>query len=177
MMYAERHSDSGDIIIGKSSARPYSADFLGLMENNFWGNEFTLYDDGIPEKYLSALPTGFVRVRQQKGFIKFDSNILGEQPRMLKAHVDDAGEARVFENLPPRWNERTECYTLNFYGRVSWPSAKNFELIEAGDPDTIYLLFGKVGRDTFNLDYRSPLTMFQAFCIALSALSRKRIVS
>lgn len=84
---------------------------------------------------------------------------------------------RVFENLPPKWNERTECYTLNFYGRVSWPSAKNFELIEADDPDTIYLLFGKVGRDTFNLDYRSPLTMFQAFCIALSALARKRIVS
>ena len=177
MMYAERHSDSGDIVIGKTTSQAYSSDYIGVMENNFWGNEFNLYDDGIPEKHVAMFPTGFVRGRTPRGYIKFDSNILGEQPRMLKVKVEDEGETRVFQNLPPKWNERTECYTLNFYGRVSWPSAKNFELVSLDDPDTIYLLFGKVGRDTFNLDYRSPLTMFQAFCIALSALARKRIVS
>ena len=176
MMYAERHGDSGDIVIGKTSGEQFGEGYLAVMENNFWGNEFTLYDDGVPDKVIAHFPEGFVRKREQRAFIKFDSNILGEQPRMLKVTVKDDGVDRTFQNLPPKWNDRTECYTLNFYGRVSWPSAKNFELIEE-DPDTIYLLFGKVGRDTFNLDYRSPLTMLQAFAIALSALARKRIVS
>lgn len=81
------------------------------------------------------------------------------------------------KNLPPKWNERTECYTLNFYGRVSRASAKNFQLVTPGDQDTIYLMFGKIGTESFHLDFRSPISMYQAFCIALASLARKRVVA
>ena len=32
-------------------------------------------------------------------------------------------------NKPPRWNETTQSHCLNFGGRVTQPSIKNFQLI------------------------------------------------
>lgn len=50
-------------------------------------------------------------------------------------------------------------------------------MIMPEDPDTIYFMFGKASRDAFHLDYRSPLSMLQAFSIGLTSLARKRVVS
>ena len=35
-------------------------------------------------------------------------------------------------NKPPRWNEQVGAYVLNFNGRVTMASVKNFQLV---DPD------------------------------------------
>ena len=59
-------------------------------------------------------------------------------------------------------------YRLNFHGRVSVPSVKNFQLVSPNDIDDIICQFGKVGEDKFHLDYKAPLNAVQAFCIALS---------
>ena len=59
-------------------------------------------------------------------------------------------------------------YRLNFKGRVTVPSVKNFQLVAPDDIDYIVSQFGKVGEDRFNLDFRAPLNAFQAFAIALS---------
>jgi hypothetical protein len=42
-------------------------------------------------------------------------------------------------NKPPRWNEATQTHCLNFGGRVTMPSIKNFQLIT--DNDGAYFLF------------------------------------
>jgi len=179
MMYAERWSDSSDIIICKSEGVAYSEQYLGYITNNFWGNGFDLYDHGVDDKVAKRLPAGFVKKREHKLKVHYDTNILGDNPRSLQCWlVDDATQTKIeFRNVPPRWNERTECYTLNFYGRVSRASAKNFQLVMPEDPNTIYLMFGKIGRDSFHLDYRCPFSMFQAFAIALCSLARKRVVA
>lgn len=36
-------------------------------------------------------------------------------------------------NKPPRWNEATQSHCLNFGGRVTLPSIKNFQLIAEKD--------------------------------------------
>jgi len=59
-------------------------------------------------------------------------------------------------------------YRLNFNGRVTVPSVKNFQLVEQGDRDTVLMQFGKVGEDRFHMDFRAPLTAVQAFAIVLS---------
>ena len=59
-------------------------------------------------------------------------------------------------------------YRLNFYGRVSKPSVKNFQLVNIDDPDDIICQFGKVGEDKFHLDFKAPMSAFQAFGIALT---------
>ena len=59
-------------------------------------------------------------------------------------------------------------YRLNFYGRVSHPSVKNFQIVSVDDPDDIICQFGKVGDDKFHLDFKAPISPFQAFGIALT---------
>ena len=59
-----------------------------------------------------------------------------------------------------------QCWCLNFRGRVTVPSVKNFQLIDGGTPGNnadkpVLLQFGKIGRDLFTMDYRYPLTAYQ----------------
>ncbi|CAD5166075.1 tubby-like F-box protein 8 [Musa acuminata AAA Group] len=105
---------------------------------------------------------------------------------------DEGGEAKerplVLRNKPPRWHEQLQCWCLNFRGRVTVASVKNFQLIAASQPaagaptpsqpapsehDKIILQFGKVAKDMFTMDYRYPLSAFQAFAICLSSFDTK----
>ncbi|WVZ14306.1 hypothetical protein V8G54_011872 [Vigna mungo] len=101
----------------------------------------------------------------------------------------------VLKNKAPRWHEQLQCWCLNFRGRVTVASVKNFQLIAATQPpaagggappppppssqppqsdhDKIILQFGKVGKDIFTMDYRYPLSAFQAFAICLTSFDTK----
>ncbi|KAJ4833956.1 Tubby-like F-box protein 7 [Turnera subulata] len=88
----------------------------------------------------------------------------------------------VLRNKAPRWHEHLQCWCLNFHGRVTVASVKNFQLVATvdqsqpggkGDEDTVLLQFGKVGDDTFTMDYRQPLSAFQAFAICLTSFGTK----
>lgn len=81
--------------------------------------------------------------------------------------------ALVLHNKAPRWNENMRAFCLNFGGRVSVASVKNFQLVAEGDPDTVVLQFGKAGDETFTCDFRWPLTPLQAFGICLSSFDSK----
>lgn len=109
---------------------------------------------------------------------------------------DDNGEEASFrplilKNKQPRWHEQLQCWCLNFRGRVTVASVKNFQLVAARQPqpqgtgaaaatapphpeqDKVILQFGKVGKDMFTMDYRYPLSAFQAFAICLSSFDTK----
>ncbi|XP_010500111.1 PREDICTED: tubby-like F-box protein 5 [Camelina sativa] len=107
----------------------------------------------------------------------------------------------LLRNKPPRWHPQLQCWCLNFRGRVTIASVKNFQLVSAAavqpcsgsdatktlttrpsppaqqpgpsDHEKIILQFGKVGKDMFNMDYRYPLSAFQAFAICLSSFDTK----
>ncbi|CAN6341877.1 unnamed protein product [Urochloa humidicola] len=96
----------------------------------------------------------------------------------------------VLRNKPPRWHEQLQCWCLNFRGRVTIASVKNFQLIASSsqppatgaptpsqpappDQDKVILQFGKVAKDMFTMDYRYPLSAFQAFAICLSSFDTK----
>lgn len=76
-------------------------------------------------------------------------------------------------NKPPKWNDQIGAYVLNFNKRVTEASVKNFQLIHSEDPETVYLQFGRVGKEDFNLDFRWPLSPFQAFAMCLSSFDYK----
>ncbi|CAM9391353.1 unnamed protein product [Ectocarpus sp. 12 AP-2014] len=59
-------------------------------------------------------------------------------------------------------------YRLNFHGRVTVPSVKNFQLVSPDDTLHTVCQFGKVGEDRFHLDYRAPINAFQALCISIA---------
>ncbi|GKC72266.1 tubby-like F-box protein 3 [Tanacetum coccineum] len=57
----------------------------------------------------------------------------------------------MLKNKAPRWHEQLQCWCLNFNGRVTVASVKNFQLVaslENGDENVI-IQFGKVGKDAF----------------------------
>ncbi|SCM11359.1 conserved Plasmodium protein, unknown function [Plasmodium chabaudi adami] len=53
---------------------------------------------------------------------------------------------------------------------------EKFEIIN-NDQDEIFLIFGKNSKDLFTLDFRHPLSSFEAFSIAISSLLKKKAVS
>ncbi|KAG5051167.1 hypothetical protein AAZX31_02G076900 [Glycine max] len=110
----------------------------------------------------------------------------------VAGNEEEQGKGRplVLKNKSPRWHEQLQCWCLNFRGRVTVASVKNFQLIAATQPpaagaptpssqpaqsdhDKIILQFGKVGKDIFTMDYRYPLSAFQAFAICLTSFDTK----
>ncbi|RCV44805.1 hypothetical protein SETIT_9G404200v2 [Setaria italica] len=86
----------------------------------------------------------------------------------------------VLKNKSPRWHEQLQCWCLNFRGRVTVASVKNFQLVASEDNgsgnqenDKVILQFGKIGKDLFTMDYRYPISAFQAFAICLSSFDTK----
>jgi len=73
----------------------------------------------------------------------------------------------------PRWNAKRSTLSLDFFGRCTMASAKNFQLEVAGKPDKVKLLFGKVGISQFVLDFQRPLSPIQAFAAAISTTAWK----
>lgn len=88
----------------------------------------------------------------------------------------------VLKNKSPRWHEQLQCWCLNFKGRVTVASVKNFQLVADIDSsldappeehERVILQFGKIGKDIFTMDYRYPLSAFQAFAICISSFDTK----
>lgn len=80
----------------------------------------------------------------------------------------------ALQNRPPWWNVELGSFVLNFGGRVSVASVKNFQLCERTNQDMIMLQFGRInGRHSFTMDFQHPLTAVQAFSIAISSLQSK----
>ena len=83
------------------------------------------------------------------------------------------GRMEVFCTKEPTF-ERGQ-YRLNFRGRVTTPSVKNFQIVHTShdgasqSPNSeVIVQFGRVSDNTFHLDFKKPFNMFQAFGIALA---------
>mmetsp|Transcript_7893 Transcript_7893/g.17770 ORF Transcript_7893/g.17770 Transcript_7893/m.17770 type:complete len:692 (+) Transcript_7893:1036-3111(+) len=77
------------------------------------------------------------------------------------------------ENKPPSWNEEVGAYVLNFNGRVTMASVKNFQLYAQNDKEDQIMQFGRIGKDDFTMDVSYPLSPMQAFAIAMSSFDSK----
>ena len=67
-----------------------------------------------------------------------------------------------------------QAYCLNFNGRVTHASVKNFQLVDEADEDErVVLQFGKVGKDMFTMDFQWPMNATQAFAICLTSFDSK----
>uniref|UniRef100_A0A5F9D6E1 Tubby-like protein n=1 Tax=Oryctolagus cuniculus TaxID=9986 RepID=A0A5F9D6E1_RABIT len=174
--------------------------FIGKLRSNLLGNRFTVFDNGQnPQRGGSGTDVG--SLRQELAAVIYETNVLGFRgPRRMTVIIPgmSADNERVpirprnasdgllvrwqnktleslieLHNKPPIWNEDSGSYTLNFQGRVTQASVKNFQIVHADDPDYIVLQFGRVAEDAFTLDYRYPLCALQAFAIALSSFDGK----
>jgi tubby-related protein 1 len=82
-------------------------------------------------------------------------------------------QVTVLHNKSPKWNDALNAYCLNFGGRVTEASVKNFQLVTDAEPDAMVLQFGKVSDSCFTCDFMWPLSPLQAFCICLASFDNK----
>lgn len=174
--------------------------FVGKVRSNFVGTEFVAYDDGVAPDQKPP-PSDRAQLRQEIAVINYASNVLGSRgPRKMKIAVPKVtadGRRVVFQpeseedsmmarfkagyiqdmvllvNKPPKWNEQVGAYVLNFSGRVTMASVKNFQLVSPEDHDSVLLQFGRTGKDMFTMDYQWPLSPVQAFSICMSSFDYK----
>mmetsp|Transcript_15404 Transcript_15404/g.18779 ORF Transcript_15404/g.18779 Transcript_15404/m.18779 type:complete len:315 (-) Transcript_15404:813-1757(-) len=168
-----------------------SKNYIGKLRANFAGTEFQIYDAGDDHDSRTEL-----------GAVIYTSNVLGSRgPRKMQVAVpkiieqqdaknsddtpcivsDILGKMKAHDysqlvytiNKPPRWNEQVGAYVLNFNGRVTMASVKNFQLVQPDEQESILLQFGRVGKDEFTMDFQWPMTPFAAFAITLSSFDSK----
>ncbi|XP_052001601.1 tubby protein homolog isoform X2 [Xyrauchen texanus] len=173
--------------------------FIGKLRSNLMGTKFTVYDSGVnPVKTTSSLEAG--NLRQELAAICYETNVLGfKGPRKMSviipgmnmdhervsirprndhesllARWQNKSTENVIElhNKTPVWNDDTQSYVLNFHGRVTQASVKNFQIIHDND-HYIVMQFGRVAEDVFTMDYNYPMCALQAFAIALSSFDSK----
>ncbi|VBB26685.1 unnamed protein product, partial [Acanthocheilonema viteae] len=100
--------------------------------------------------------------------------IFEEQESILERWKNrKADDLIAMHNKSPVWNEDSQSYVLNFHGRVTQPSVKNFQIIHDADPKYIVMQFGRIGYDAFTMDFRYPLSALQAFGIAMTSFHGK----
>ncbi|KAE8705004.1 Anaphase promoting complex 10 isoform 1 [Hibiscus syriacus] len=92
-----------------------------------------------------------------------------------------SGEPLTLKTKAPRWHEQLQCWCLNFRGRVTVASVKNFQLVAAVEPannvspeeqDKVILQFweNRQGHLHHGFDTLYP---FQAFAVCLSSFDTK----
>lgn len=189
------------ISMSEDDLRRDSHNYLGKLRANFVGTEFKIYDNGSNPDDVDNDDTDSNHARQELGVVQYESNVMGSRgPRRMQVGlprvVDTEGavfqptvgskdsmmakfKKRDFTNMvvaynkPPRWNDTVGAFVLNFNGRVTMASVKNFQLITHDDQDQIILQFGRIAKDEFTMDFQWPMTPFQAFAVTLSSFDSK----
>jgi len=111
--------------------------------------------------------------------VSISSRDLGEFPQ---GEVSKANGYHGPQKQSPTVARALAMLVLELPWRVTVASVKNFQLVATPDPghpdsigdeETVLLQFGKVDSDIFTMDYRQPLSAFQAFAICLSSFGTK----
>uniref|UniRef100_A0A2K5CNX0 TUB like protein 2 n=1 Tax=Aotus nancymaae TaxID=37293 RepID=A0A2K5CNX0_AOTNA len=169
-----------------------------LDRSNALGTKFTIFDNGVnPDREHLIRDTA--RIRRELGAVCYDTNALGflgpremivvlpetdsqnqiisvqpltEQESLLsRIQRGDNQGLLVLHNKTPSWNHKNRVFVLDFHGRVTMTSVKNFQIMHPKDPERLVLQFGRVAPDTFTMDFGFPLSPLQAFAICLSSFN------
>ncbi|KAG9471344.1 hypothetical protein GDO78_015136 [Eleutherodactylus coqui] len=134
--------------------------FIGKLRSNLMGTKFTVYDSGEnPIKARGLLDSG--SVRQELAAVCYETNVLGfKGPRKMSVLIPGMNinherspfqpqnesetllsrwqskrQENIIElhNKAPVWNDDTQSYVLNFHGRVTHASVKNFQIVHDND--------------------------------------------
>ncbi|XP_062838094.1 tubby-related protein 3 isoform X1 [Anolis carolinensis] len=174
--------------------------FIGKLRSNLMGTKFTVYDHGVSPIKAQGLVEK-AHTRHEMAAICYETNVLGfKGPRKMSVIIPgmnlnheripirprnehesllakwqnkDMDNLIELHNKAPIWNDDTQSYVLNFHGRVTQASVKNFQIVHENDPDYIVMQFGRVAEDIFTLDFNYPMCALQAFAIGLSSFDSK----
>ncbi|KZC12487.1 Tubby-related protein 4 [Dufourea novaeangliae] len=89
----------------------------------------------------------------------------------ISSHKSEAVRRElVMHNKAPMWNESSQVYQLDFGGRVTQESAKNFQIEFKGRQ---VMQFGRIDGNAYTLDFQYPFSALQAFAVALANVTQR----
>lgn len=126
------------------------------------------WGDRGPIKMIATIPAVDSESRRKiiKPIEEKDVNQLQALREKAGGTPDSVGIV-VLRNKEAKIRPDTGAYVLDFGGRATFPSVKNFQLVPPGS-DEIMLQFGKIGKDEFTMDVRWPMSPAQGFAICLT---------
>lgn len=173
-----------------------SESVVGKVRGNTIGSRYLITDGGVaPDRTVAPS-----MLRKELGFVHFEFDSGGPsrieawipavapggvpavwQPDSEARGLEAAVEEKRFDKLVtlrnkvPKWDEAHGGHVLNFQGRVTESSVKNFQLccLENEDPEEVVLQFGRVAKHRFTMDLKYPLSPLQAFGICVGCLDGK----
>lgn len=173
---------------------------VAKMEVNFMGTQFLLHNAvaghqgkardlavvlyeanrGSSTKGPRKMKVGIPDVEEGKTEFKTFVHGAGGGSSMLTAlQAINVRDLVPLLNKPPKYNPAKKTFSLDFGGRVTRASVKNFQLVDAlHDPDhrNVILQHGRVGQDKFTMDVQHPMSLLQGFAVCLSSLHQKKAV-
>lgn len=144
-----------------------SPKFMGKVVSNFMGTHFEVQSRGkvIASIHFEASSGGMEVYIPDPKNPPTDSRPLKE----LYADTKQAIRLRKREGI---WDKAKKVEALDFKGRVNKVSVKNIILEDADKPTHDVLLFGRLD-DGFSLDVAYPLSLLQAFGVAMFKMDFK----
>jgi tubby-related protein 1 len=203
LMHTQKRSYNKDsnflLKMANSDAKDDSIkDILGKVRSEDAGARFNVLDSGISPRHPYIHDEDQVRTKfgsltiaagGRKG--RNAARVINVRFRHLsegtdtneedgKGGGDENDKKRNFpyqlQSKQPEWNTDLNQYTLDFGGRASRSSRKNFQLVQIQDEpregknnQQKVIQFGRVADDEFSLDFQWPLSPFLAFALALAA--------
>ena len=173
-----------------------SAGYIGKLRSNVWGSVYNLFDSG--DNPLTVPKTA--RPRENMGAVMYESKwfkkkgprrmtvlfpkVVGNEDRIKCVPLQEkdsliplyerkaTSSMFVLVNKQPRWNDTLKAHVLDFKGRVKRPSVKNFILTDHTGKEE-FVVFGRSDDNTFVLDVKWPISLYQAFALGISAIAKK----
>lgn len=196
-----RHNGRSEFIIAQNPKGILSCaddSYVGSVTANLVGSKYQIWDQGrrlnstTKHSKLLALVAFVPTITTWTGSYR---SMKAWLPKHQSMQLKNTTQAQHINGLPNGWEERmdrvhqlfsknpcynniTKQYELDFRNRGKsglkiQSSVKNFQLtLEKNGRQTI-LQLGRVGKSNYVMDYRYPLTGYQAFSICLASIDSK----
>ncbi|XP_070984628.1 tubby-related protein 4-like isoform X2 [Oncorhynchus clarkii lewisi] len=142
-------------------------------------SEFQDSSESEPELFISGDELMNQSQSSKKGWKSKRSLRMASELEEIKCRKANEREDRglgsqgfvyVMANKQPLWNEATQVYQLDFGGRVTQESAKNFQIELDGRQ---VMQFGRIDGNAYILDFQYPFSAVQAFAVALANVTQR----
>nr|XP_043617845.1 tubby-like protein 8 [Erigeron canadensis] len=199
--YHRRHSGRSEFIVAQNTKGILCCaddSYVGSVTCNLMGSKYHIWDQGrrlnpmTKQSKLLALVTFVPTIATWTGSYRSMKVWL---PKHQSMQLKNTAQAQHINGLPNDWEERmdrvhqlfskvphynntSKQYELDFRKRGKTglkiqSSAKNFQLTMEKNGKQTILQLGRVGKTKYVMDYRYPLTGYQAFSICLASIDSK----
>ncbi|GAV91701.1 Tub domain-containing protein [Cephalotus follicularis] len=197
----KRHNGKSEFAIAQNTKGILSNSddsFVGIVTSNLMGSKYNIWNQGrftslnkqsnsllAAVRFIPTIATCAGTHRSMRAYIPKHQSMLLKNTSQVQ-HInglpeDWEGKVDKVHQLCsriPQYNNMSKQFELDFRdrGRAGLriqSSVKNFQLTQEENGRQTILQLGRVNKSKFVMDFRYPLTGYQAFCICLTSIDSK----